>query len=208
MMKMSFTQLDYHWFQLINQLGSTLPILNPIMRLLASYAEYVFYIGIVIYWFTRHEVKRRMVAEALLSACVAVTSSGLLAHFFYRDRPFVTHNVIQLISHPANASFPSDHAIGAFVIATSIWINRRKDGKLWLVLAAGIAFSRIWTGIHYPSDVIAGAVIGIAAAVLINQLFKRSSLALKWLTKFIYWYEAVESRIWRRNEAPQSSVNK
>lgn len=203
---MSFTQLDYHLFQLINQLGNTLSALNPIMRLLASYAEYVFYIGIVIYWFTRHDLKRKMVAESILSACVAVTFSGILAHFFYRDRPFVTHNVIQLIAHPANASFPSDHAIGAFVIATSIWIHRRKDGKLWLALAAGIAFSRVWTGVHYPSDVIGGAVIGIAAAVLIHQIFKRSTLALKWLMKLIDWYEAVESRIWRRNEAPQSSV--
>ncbi|MGO4275662.1 phosphatase PAP2 family protein, partial [Paenibacillus sp. TAF58] len=132
---------------------------------------------------------------------------GILAHFFYRDRPFVTHNVIQLIAHPANASFPSDHATGAFVIAISIWIHRRKDGKLWLALAAGIAFSRVWTGVHYPSDVIGGAVIGIAAAVLIHQLFKRSSLAL-WLTKFIQGYEAIESRIWRKNEAPRSTVNK
>ncbi|KRE47496.1 undecaprenyl-diphosphatase [Paenibacillus sp. Soil724D2] len=204
---MSFTQLDYHWFQLINQLGDMIPALNPIMRLLASYAEYVFYIGIVIYWFTRHDLKRRMIAESLLSACVAVAFSGILAHFFYRDRPFVTHNVIQLIAHPANASFPSDHAIGAFVIATSIWIHRRKEGELWLVLAAGIAFSRIWTGIHYPSDVIGGAVIGIAAAVLIHQLFKRSLLALTWLNKCIHCYEAVESKIWRRNVSPQSSVN-
>ncbi|MDQ0875476.1 hypothetical protein QFZ77_004135 [Paenibacillus sp. V4I3] len=45
---MSFTQRDYHWFQLINQLGNSLPALNPNMRLLASYAEYVFYLGIVI----------------------------------------------------------------------------------------------------------------------------------------------------------------
>ncbi|MDQ0915322.1 phosphatase PAP2 family protein [Paenibacillus sp. V4I5] len=200
--------MDYHWFQLINQLGNSLPALNLVMRLLASYALYVFYIGIVIYWFTRQDLKRRMVAESLLSTYVAITFSGLLAHFFYRDRPVVTHNVIQLISHPANASFPSNHTIGAFVIATSIWIHRRKVGKVWLVLAAGIAFSRVWTGVHYPSDVIAGAVIGIAAAVLMHQLFKRSSLALKWLTKFIYWYEAVESRIWRRNETPRSSVIK
>ncbi|KRF13303.1 undecaprenyl-diphosphatase [Paenibacillus sp. Soil787] len=205
---MSFTQLDYHWFQLINQLGNTLPALNPIIRLLASNAEYVFYLGIIVYWFSRQDIKRRMVAESVLSACVAVTFSGILAHFFYRDRPFVTHNVIQLIAHPANASFPSDHAIGAFVIATSIWIHRRQDGKLWLALASGIAFSRVWTGVHYPSDVVGGAVIGIAAAVLIHQLFKRSSLALEWLTKLIHWYEAAESRIWRRNEAPRSTVNK
>ena len=204
---MSFSQLDYHWFQLINQLGNSLPILNPLMRLIASYAEYVFYIGIVIYWFTRQEIKRRMVVESLISACVALIFSGLIGHFYYRDRPFVTHTVLQLIEHPANASFPSDHAIGAFVIATSIWIFLRKEGKLWLAFAACIAFSRVWTGVHYPSDVLAGAVIGIAAAVGVNQLFTRSTLALKWLKQIIQLYEVVESKIWRKNEG-RSSVSK
>ncbi|SDN75693.1 undecaprenyl-diphosphatase [Paenibacillus sp. yr247] len=204
---MNFSQLDYHWFQIINQLSNTLSFLNPIMRLLASYAEYVFYIGVVIYWFTRDDVKRRMVAESLISACGALGFSGLIGHFFYRDRPFVTHTVLQLIAHPANASFPSDHAIGAFVIATSIWIFRRKEGKLWLALAACIAFSRVWTGVHYPSDVLAGAVIGIAAAVGVHQFFTRSSLALKWLKQIIDLYEVMESKIWRKNEG-RSSVSK
>ncbi|MBP1966605.1 undecaprenyl-diphosphatase [Paenibacillus aceris] len=203
---MDFSQVDYHWFQLINQLGTTLTALNPVMRLFASYAEYVFYLGIIVYWFTRQEVNRRMVGEAIIAACVALGFSGLLSHFFYRDRPFVTHQVIQLIAHPANASFPSDHAIGAFVIATSIWLYRRKDGRLWLALAACIAFSRIWTGVHYPSDVLAGAFIGMAAAVLVQQLFKRSSLALKWFMQVIQWYEAVESKIWRKQETPSSAI--
>ena len=85
---MSFTQLDYHWFQLINQLGNTLTHSKPTYETVASYAEYVFYIGIVIYWFTRHEIKRRMVVESLISACVALAFSGIIGHFFYRDRPF------------------------------------------------------------------------------------------------------------------------
>lgn len=193
---MSFSELDYQWFQMINELGHTLSVLNPIMSLFASYAEYVFYIGIVIYWFTRHEIKRRMVAESLISACAALVCSGIIGHFFYRDRPFVTHTVLQLIAHPANASFPSDHAIGAFAIATSIWIFRRKDGMVWLALAACIAFSRVWTGVHYPSDVLAGAVIGIAASVAVHQLFTRFPIALKCLNQVINWYEVLECKIW------------
>ncbi|NOV03863.1 phosphatase PAP2 family protein [Paenibacillus sp. LMG 31457] len=204
---MDFSQVDYQWFQTINQLGDTIAVLNPIMRFFASYAEYVFYLGIVLYWFTRQEVKRRMVGEAIIAACAAFAFGGLLSHFFYRDRPFVAHQIIQLIAHPANASFPSDHAIGAFVIATSIWIYRRKDGKIWLALAACIAFSRIWTGVHYPSDVLAGALIGSTAAVLVHQLFKRSTLAQKVMMTVIQGYETVESKIWRRNRAT-SSVSK
>jgi undecaprenyl-diphosphatase len=198
MMMMSFTEVDFHVFQMINQLGNDLSFLNPIMRFLASKAEYVFYLGVVVYWFTRQEANRRMVAQALLSACIALACSGILGHLFYRDRPFVTYSVIQLIPHPANASFPSDHATAAFVIATSIWISRRRDGKVWLVLAACIAFSRVWAGVHYPADVIGGAIIGIAAAVIVNQLCTHSPTALKYLKLLIHGYENVESKVWQR----------
>lgn len=195
---MSISDLDYQWFQQINELGHTLSALNPIMRMFASYAEYVFYLGVIVYWFTRHAVKRQMVAESLLSASIALSFSGLIGHYFYRDRPFVTHSVLQLLAHPANASFPSDHAIGAFVIATSIWLFRRKEGTVWLLLASCIAFSRVWTGVHYPLDVLAGAGIGIIAAVAVHQLFGRSTWALKCLKAIIHLYEAIESRVWNR----------
>ncbi|UKS25518.1 undecaprenyl-diphosphatase [Paenibacillus sp. HWE-109] len=194
---MSFTKLDYDLFQMINQLGDKFSFLNPLMCLFASQAEYVFYLGIVIYWFMKKGSHRRMVTEAILSACLAFMGSVLISKVYYEDRPFVSHHVLQLISHPANASFPSDHAIGAFVIATTIWLHRRKAGRLWLVLAGCIALSRVWTGVHYPSDVIGGAIIGALAACVVHRVFKRSSLALKWMNRVIQWYETIESKVWR-----------
>jgi undecaprenyl-diphosphatase len=208
MMIVSISDLDYQWFQQINELGHTLPALNPIMRLFASFAEYVFYLGVVVYWFTRHAVKRQMVAESLLSAAIALGCSGLIGHYFYRDRPFVTHTVLQLIAHPANASFPSDHAIGAFTIAMSIWLFRRKEGIVWLFLAACIAFSRVWTGVHYPFDVLAGAGIGILVAAAVHQTFMRSTSAMKCLQAMIHLYEAIESKVWNRKDSYNETADK
>jgi undecaprenyl-diphosphatase len=205
MMMMTLLQLDYQLFQTINSLAATASFLNPLMRFLAQDAEYFFYLGVVVYWFTRTQPNRRMIAEALISACIGLGFSGLLGHFFYRDRPFVTHTVIQLIKHPANASFPSDHAIGAFVIATTIWLFRKRDGQVWLALAACIAFSRIWTGVHYPSDVIAGAIIGIAAAASIHQLFARWIVAQKGLNAVIGLYEKMERKVWAPKNAGHGS---
>ncbi|NEW06668.1 undecaprenyl-diphosphatase [Paenibacillus sp. SYP-B3998] len=197
---MNFEQLDYQLFQIINHLGMTVSFLNPLMRFLAQQAEYGFYLGVVVYWFTRRELNRKMVAQALISACMGLLVSGLLGHFFYRDRPFVAHSVLQLINHPANASFPSDHAIGAFVIATSIWLFRRRDGILWLALALCIAFSRIWTGVHYPSDVMAGAMIGMVTAVGIHQFFNHSKGLQKVLRSSIGVYEKIEAKFWPRTQ--------
>lgn len=192
--------MDYAWFQMINRLAGMYTFLNPVMKFLAEDAQYLFYLGVIIYWFTRTNQNRRMVAEALLSACIALGFGGILATLFYRDRPFVTHHVIQLINHPANASFPSDHATGAFVIASAIWMFRRKDGLIWLMLAAGIAVSRIWTGVHYPSDVAAGALIGFISALLVHRLFARWYFAQKCMSYGIGFYEKVEQKVWAKKQ--------
>jgi undecaprenyl-diphosphatase len=191
---------DYNLFKIINDLAGQITFLNPLMRFLAADAEYLFYLSIIIYWFTRTKQNRRMVAEALLSACAALGISGLIAHFFYRDRPFITHSVIQLIKHPANASFPSDHATGAFVIATAIWLFRRKDGSIWLFLAACIALSRVWTGVHYPTDVIAGACLGMLSAFVVHQIFAKSHLANRLLDSCLHLYEILEHKVWKEKK--------
>lgn len=201
-------QPDYQLFQLINGLAVSMSFLNPLMRFLAQDAEYLFYIGVIFYWFIRTESNRRMIVQALTAACAGLAVSGLIGDFFYRDRPFVTHAVFQLIKHPANASFPSDHAIGAFVIATTIWLFRKADGKLWLALAACIAFSRIWTGVHYPSDVLAGALIGIAAAAGVHQIFARLRFARNGLHAGIGLYERLEQKIWPKKHKSSKEVHR
>ncbi|WP_409343129.1 undecaprenyl-diphosphatase [Paenibacillus sp. MBLB4367] len=193
---MSITSFDYSLFQSVNDLAGRFPVLDAVMRFLAQDAEYFFYLGVVLYWFTRSETNRKMVVQAGMSACSAFGIGMLLSHLFYRDRPFVAHHVQQLIDHAANASLPSDHAIGSFVIAASIWLYRKRDGSVWLLLAACIAFSRIWTGVHYPLDVAAGAGIGVLAAVGAHGLFVKSGLLRKWMTAGIAFYERAERRVW------------
>ncbi|MCM3699766.1 phosphatase PAP2 family protein [Paenibacillus macerans] len=86
----------------------------------------------------------------------------------------------------------------AFVIASTIWLFRRKDGFIWLMLAAGIVVSRIWTGVHYPSDVAAGAFIGFISAVLVHRLFARWYFAQKCISYGIGFYENVEQKVWAK----------
>jgi undecaprenyl-diphosphatase len=191
-------QLDYQLFQVINHWAATVSFLNPLMRFLAQDAEYIFYLGVIVYWLVRTEKSRTMIVQALLSACIALGVGGVLGHFFYRDRPFVAHAVLQLIKHPANASFPSDHATAAFAIATTIWLFRNKDGRVWLVLAACIALSRVWTGVHYPSDVAAGAILGFVAAVGVHRLFDGWGLANRSMQSAIGLYERIEHKVWPR----------
>ncbi|MGG3467919.1 undecaprenyl-diphosphatase [Neobacillus pocheonensis] len=187
--------LDYGTFQLINHLAISERFLNPLMMFLAEKAEYLFFAGIILYWFLPKAENRKMVAEAILAACVALSINVLIGHFFYRDRPFVSHHVNWLIPHAKNASFPSDHATAAFVIAVAIWIWRKRDGWMWLLLAAGIALSRVWTGVHYPLDVVGGMVIGAGSAFVIHSLLIRSEKINKAVNVLIELYEKIENSL-------------
>jgi undecaprenyl-diphosphatase len=67
-------------------------------------------------------------------------------------------------------SFPSDHAAAAFAIAFAVLAYSRRVGVAFLAVAALIAVSRILEGLHYPSDVLAGAAVGAAAALVVTRV--------------------------------------
>jgi undecaprenyl-diphosphatase len=81
-------------------------------------------------------------------------------------------NIKQLVEHTANASFPSDHATSAFAIAITLCLYEKRLGKVFLLLAFLIAFSRVWVGVHYPLDVLIGAVLGFLWAFIVHYIVK------------------------------------
>ena len=101
------------------------------------------------------------------SALLALGIAQLIADLWARPRPYVAHPDVHLFIAPSHdPSFPSDHATAAFAIAVALWLRHRKAGWLALGLAAILSIARVAVGTHYPGDVIAGALIGTAAALV------------------------------------------
>ncbi|HTN24328.1 MAG TPA: phosphatase PAP2 family protein, partial [Solirubrobacteraceae bacterium] len=75
------------------------------------------------------------------------------------------HRVHLFARHVADASFPSDHATAAFAIATAVLLRNRRVGAVVLAFAAVLAAGRVAIGVHYPSDVLAGAALGTGASL-------------------------------------------
>ncbi|GIP32801.1 undecaprenyl-diphosphatase [Paenibacillus sp. J2TS4] len=202
---MTTTEIEYRIFKSINQWAAGDSFVNQLMIFFAEYAEYIFVIGLLVYWFTRKQRNRQMVLQTALAACTALAVNKVLGHLLYRSRPFVDHDVIQLIAHDANASFPSNHAAATFVIATAIWLFRKKEGRLWLILASIVSLSRIWVGVHYPLDILGGMMNGILCAVVIHIIFTRWAWANRVLYALLRVYEQLEQRIWVKNEPSQTT---
>jgi undecaprenyl-diphosphatase len=78
--------------------------------------------------------------------------------------------------HAADPGFPSDHATAAFAIAVALLLRSRRWGAVALVAATVLALTRVAMGIHYPTDVLAGAAVGALAALTLNLPRVRAQL--------------------------------
>src|SRR3954469_7381593 len=116
----------------------------------------------------RRSLARRAAVAAVAAAGAAVLTAHFVSSAVDRPRPFVAHaaTIHPFLTHAADPSFPSDHATAAFAIATAVVLRLRVPGLVLLVLAAVLAVGRVFLGLHYPSDVLAGAALGAAAALV------------------------------------------
>ena len=100
----------------------------------------------------------------------------ILKNLVSRARPcWIDTDVILLLKNPKDYSFPSGHASASFATAVSIlqYAKYRRQGIAALILATLIAFSRMYFFVHFPTDVLAGAILGVLEALLAAFLVKK-----------------------------------
>lgn len=113
-----------------------------------------------------------MLAAMLLGLLIGeVTIKNLVC----RPRPFqlISNDIQLLIPPPSGWSFPSGHSCASFAAATAVFLKDKRWGAGALVLAALIAFSRVFLFVHYPTDVLAGAALGVACALAAAYAYRR-----------------------------------
>jgi undecaprenyl-diphosphatase len=102
---------------------------------------------------------------------IAESSSAALKAWTERDRPAVADpDPATLVELPTTYSFPSGHATVSFACATVLALAVPRLAWPLFALAALISFSRVYVGVHYPSDVLAGAVLGVGIAIALRML--------------------------------------
>ena len=128
------------------------------------------FIGLIILIYNR-----KLILRFLLGFGVTALITYIIKIAIRRPRPFSTLDIISLIPSETGFSFPSGHAVFAFFSLAFIWNKFPKFRWIWLILSILIALSRIYTGVHYLSDIIAAIIIGLS----LGKLFSKSAIFKK-----------------------------
>jgi undecaprenyl-diphosphatase len=167
--------MDYGLYKTVNGLtgnsfadGAFKLLANDLAALLMALIALAFLVP----WARERWERRSGAVLATAAAGLALLVNQPISHFVDRARPFVTHpaHAHLLIARSPDPSFPSDHATGAFALAFGIWLYDRTLGTVLLVLAALLSFARVYAGTHYPGDIVAGALLGMAMAGALYRL--------------------------------------
>ncbi len=175
-----------HWFETLHN-----PITNPIFYVITTLGNAGwFWIVLAVLMLTVLPKKYKKAGLTIAIALILslIFCNGIMKHLWARPRAFWVvgqnfvvgnefENLYGIFNSIHDYSFPSGHSSASFAAAVSIFMWRKKEGSAALVLAALIAFSRLYFTVHYPTDVlvgtITGALYGVAAYFIVKALMNK-----------------------------------
>lgn len=168
--------LDVKLLYFLNNLTGKSQIFDALTVFLASYLQYILIAAFLLLLYVSAYSKREKLDifwTIILSVGIARFGITEIIRFFYhRARPFLTHQLHQLILEN-KWSFPSGHSAFFFAMATAMYLYNKKWGIGFFIAALLMNVSRIIAGVHYPSDILGGMVVGIVVAYAVFYIAER-----------------------------------
>ncbi len=148
----------------------------PLVTKLGDHGIFWIGVAILLLFFKKTRATGAMMGVALL--CGLIIGNGMMKPMIGRTRPYDTEGAMQihlLVDRLTDGSFPSGHTLASFEAAGVLFIRDKRLGVPALIAAILVAVSRLYLYVHFPTDVIAGALLGILFAVF-----------AVWVVKFIW----------------------
>lgn len=190
--------LDFKLFEMVNQFAGQNDLLDQLIIYFSKYGVIAFGMVFVWLWFTKKGDQFQNRQLVLFAVTIAIFTLGLnkiLEMSFFRERPFVGHEVNLLSDKSADdPSFPSNHSGGSFALAFTMFWRYRKPGTIFIGFAILMALSRLFLGVHYPTDVFVGMMIALIVAAIVTS---QKAFFEKLFAPVIRLYEKMISAIFK-----------
>lgn len=168
--------VDIVLFQYINNFAGRYLWLDAVGIFFAKYAEYVLVGSLATFLVINTKKYWPMVWQGSVSAIFSrFVITEIIRWLWLRPRPFIENEVNLLIEKVNEASFPSGHAAFYFALSTVVFFYNKKTGLLFFLASLLITIYRVFVGVHWPSDILAGALIGMFSGVGVFFLSRRFS---------------------------------
>lgn len=173
-------------FQQINGFAEQYIWLDTMGIFFAQYFEYVLVFCLILFLFLPVRFSFLRLIEKIKKNCVIFAQAiggAVISRFVFTEiiryilpiqRPFAENDVNLLINHINSYSFPSGHAAFYFALSAVIFYYNKKAGILAFFASFLICIARVFCGIHWPLDIVAGAIVGIFSAWLVVRLWEKS----------------------------------
>ncbi len=166
--------IDFYIFQQINQFAGQNVCFDGLAIFFAEYFEYILIFCLLLFLIKNFKKYLPMVLQSLVAAVLArLVIVDFIRWIWARPRPFIENQVNLLLSHELTPSFPSGHTAFYFALSTVIYFYNKKAGISFFIASFLIAISRVFCGVHWPSDILAGAAVGIFSGWFIILLSRK-----------------------------------
>ena len=172
---------EFEWLYALQDIHN--PILDKIMVVVSTIGNAgILWILVGLLLLIPKRYRKGGLQMLMAMALAFIVGNLILKNVIARERPcWIDPSVALLVASPSDYSFPSGHSMNGFAGAVSLLCIDRRLGIPAVVLAAVIAFSRLYLFVHFPTDVLVGTAIGIGAALLVN---------------FICWKKGLKRELW------------
>ena len=172
-------ELDQKLFIWINSFAGKSSIVDNLASILCSDHFFPVLLSLLLLglWFGSNNLKNRVIYQkcvfiSFIGLAIANLNVALVNFIFFRDRPFNNHEVTLLFYEPTDSSFPSNAIAATTALACGIWIANKRLGSISFGAVLIFGFIRVFSGIHYPIDILGGLLIGILSTVVARYIIK------------------------------------